>query len=95
MEQTANITAVSVHTKSREKSGLAKLLLSTYTGISTEMAEELCHRAALTNDRSASSMTDADRASLWNAFRDLMETVQRGDFAPCIYYKKEEGGRRG
>jgi len=73
----------------------AKLLLSTYTGISTEMAEELCHRAALTNDRSASSMTDADRASLWNAFRDLMETVQRGDFAPCIYYKKEEGGRRG
>ena len=28
MEQTANITAVSVHTKSREKSGLAKLLLS-------------------------------------------------------------------
>lgn len=73
----------------------AKLLLSTYTGISTEMAEELCHRASLSNDRSASSMTAEDRTSLWTAFRDLMAAVKDGGFAPCIYYKKEEGGRRG
>ena len=43
----------------------ARLLLSAYTGLSTQMAEELCHRAAISNDRSASSMTDTDRASLW------------------------------
>ena len=73
----------------------AKLLLSTYTGISTQMAEELCHRAALSNDRSASSMAEKDRASLWKEFRGLMDTVESGAFTPCIYYKKEEDGRRG
>lgn len=71
----------------------AKLLMSTYTGISTPMAEELCYRAALSNDRSASSMTTEDRASLWNVFNGLMLTVQNGCFAPCIYYKLEEGRR--
>ena len=73
----------------------AKLLMSTYTGISTQMAEELCFRAALSNDRSASSMTDGDRAALWREFRGLVDDVQSGRFTPCIYYKLEEGGRRG
>ena len=73
----------------------AKLLMSTYTGISTQMAEELCFRAALSNDRSASSMTSEDRASLWREFHALVDAVKDGRFAPCIYYKLEEGGRRG
>ena len=73
----------------------ARLLLSAYTGISTQMAEELCHRADLTNDRSASSMTPQDRASLWREFHALMQDVQEGRFAPCICYKKEENSRRG
>ena len=73
----------------------AKLLLAAYTGISTQMAEELCHRADLTNDRSASSMTLTDRVSLWREFHALMQDVQEGRFAPCICYKREENGRRG
>ena len=73
----------------------ARLLLAAYTGISTQMAEELCHRADLTNDRSASSMTLTDRASLWREFHALMQDVQEGRFAPCICYKREENGRRG
>ena len=73
----------------------ARLLLAAYTGISTQMAEELCHRADLTNDRSASSMTPQDRASLWREFHALMQDVQEGRFAPCICYKKEENSRRG
>ena len=73
----------------------ARLLLSAYTGLSTQMAEELCHRAAITNDRSASSMTEEDRASLWKEFRALMRNVSEGVFEPSIYYKKEDGGRRG
>ena len=72
----------------------AKLLMSTYTGISTQMAEELCHRAALSNDRSASSMTQEDRTSLWEAFRGLMDQVRNGRFSPCVYYQKDESGRR-
>ncbi len=73
----------------------ARLLMNTYTGISTQMAEELCHRAALFNDRSASSMSDKERLALWSAFHDLILSVKNGEFSPCIYYKKEEGGRRG
>ena len=73
----------------------ARLLMSTYTGISTQMAEELCQRAHLSNDRSASSMTPQDRESLWCEFYTLMQDVSEGRFAPGIYYKKEENGRRG
>ena len=73
----------------------ARLLMSTYTGISTQMAEELCQRAHLSNDRSASSMTPQDRESLWHEFHTLMQDVREGRFAPGIYYKKEENGRRG
>ena len=73
----------------------ARLLMSTYTGISTQMAEELCQRAHLSNDRSASSMTPQDRESLWREFYTLMQDVSEGRFAPGIYYKKEENGRRG
>ena len=73
----------------------ARLLMSTYTGISTQMAEELCQRAHLSNDRSASSMTPQDRESLWCEFYTLMQDVSEGRFAPGIYYKKEETGRRG
>ena len=73
----------------------ARLLMSTYTGISTQMAEELCQRAHLSNDRSASSMTPQDRESLWHEFHTLMQDVREGRFAPGIYYKKEETGRRG
>lgn len=72
----------------------AKLLMSTYTGISTQMAEELCHRSALSNDRSASSMTGEDRTALWNAFSELMDQVRTGRFSPCVYYKKDENGHR-
>lgn len=73
----------------------ARLLLNAYTGLSTQMAEELCHRAAISNDRSASTMTEEDRASLWKEFRALMRNVSEGIFEPSIYYKKEDGGRRG
>ena len=73
----------------------ARLLMSTYTGISTQMAEELCQRAHLSNDRSASSMTPQDREFLWREFYTLMQDVSEGHFAPGIYYKKEENGRRG
>lgn len=73
----------------------ARLLMSTYTGISTQMAEELCQRAHLSNDRSASSMTPQDRESLRREFYTLMQDVSEGRFAPGIYYKKEETGRRG
>jgi predicted ribosome quality control (RQC) complex YloA/Tae2 family protein len=69
--------------------------MSTYTGISTQMAEELCHRAALSNDRSASSMTREDRTALWSAFSGLMDLVRAGSFSPCVYYQKDENGRRG
>lgn len=73
----------------------AKLLLNTFTGLSTQMAEELCCRAHLSNDRSASSMTQEDRASLWTAFNSLMRDVENGRFAPTIYYKKDLDGHRG
>ncbi len=68
----------------------ARLLVETYTGISTEMAEELCFRAALDNDRSASSMSDEDLDSLWQSFQSLIGDVRTAAFAPAIYYHRDD-----
>ena len=73
----------------------AKLLVGTYTGLSTEIAEEICFRADLENDRSASSMSERDLDSLWKAFSSLMEDVRAGRFAPAIYYQTAHGTPKG
>ena len=66
----------------------AGLLAGSYTGLSNVMAEELCAEAHLTNDQSAQAMTPEEQERLWDAFAALTERVKRGDFSPCLYYKK-------
>ncbi len=70
----------------------AGLLMKTYTGLSRQMAEEICFRASLFHDRSAASMGALEQAALWSAFSSLMEDIREGRFQPAIYYKKADGG---
>ena len=70
----------------------AGLLMKTYTGLSRQMAEEICFRASLFHDRSAASMGALEQAALWSAFSSLMEDIREGRFQPAIYYKKAGGG---
>lgn len=67
----------------------AKVFVMNYTGFSTIMSEELCARARIEHDRSASALTADEITALWNAFRSLLTDVAAGRFAPTIYYKTE------
>ena len=69
----------------------ALLLMKTYTGISRQAAEEICVRAQLDHDRSASALTGEERQVLWAVFAALMEEIRRGSFHPAIYFKQNAG----
>ena len=77
---------------SQEGADPAGLLMKTYTGLSRQIAEEICFRARLSHDRSASSMTEKEQGALWQAFSGLMEDIRQGRFSPAIYYKKSGSG---
>ncbi len=70
----------------------AKTFVSNYTGFSTLISEELCARAHLVHDRSASSMSSDDLNALRKEFYSLLEDIQNARFYPVIYYKQAERG---
>ena len=72
-----------------------KLLVRSYTGFSTVIAQELCDRADLSQDRSAALLTAEEKEALWTRFEDLIRTVRSGSFAPAMYCRKGEGANAG
>ena len=63
---------------------MAKAIYTTYTGISPQIAEEVCYRAGIDSSQSANSMKEEYLSHLWNIFRMLMEDVAEGNFSPNI-----------
>ena len=72
-----------------------KLLVRSYTGFSTVIAQELCDRADLSQDRSTALLTAEEKEALWTRFEDLIRTVRSGSFAPAMYCRKGEGANAG
>lgn len=63
---------------------LSKALYSSYTGISPVMAEELCFRASLESDRSASTIPELEQIHLYHLFDLMMEDVRQRHFTPLM-----------
>ncbi len=63
----------------------AALLTAAFTGLSTQMAQELCFRAGVSDIRSAAALTQAQRESLYKALCGLMEDVRAERFSPVMY----------
>ena len=74
---------------------VAKLLLRSYTGFSTVVAQELAHRAQLTQDRSAALLAPAEKEALWEQFRDLILQIRDKKFTPVMYCRRGEGQTAG
>ena len=72
-----------------------KLLVRSYTGFSTVIAQELCDRADLSQDRSAALLTAEEKETLWTQFEALIRTVRSGSFSPAMYCRKGEGANAG
>ena len=63
---------------------ISKAIYSSFTGISPQLAEEMCHRASLESDRSAGSFSDDELLHLYRQFEGIMEMIKQGDFHPQI-----------
>ena len=68
---------------------LAKALYTGLTGISPVMAEELCHRAGLSSDQSANTLSEDFGLHLFKVLERFSETIKEGVFSPCIIFKDD------
>jgi predicted ribosome quality control (RQC) complex YloA/Tae2 family protein len=68
---------------------IAKALYSTYTGISSCIAEEVCYEASINSDQPANCITEAEQLHLFNIFSQLMESVNAAQFQPNICYEND------
>lgn len=68
---------------------LAKALYTGLTGISPVMAEELCHRAGLSSDQSANTLSEDFGLHLFKVLERFSEIIKEGAFSPCIIFKDD------
>lgn len=73
----------------------AKLLVRSYTGFSPVAAQEIVHRAGLSQDRSAAMLPDSEKQSLWECFESLTREIREGHFSPEMYCRRNETGSAG
>ncbi|MCR5774639.1 MAG: NFACT family protein [Lachnospiraceae bacterium] len=67
-----------------------KAIYGTYTGFSPVLASELCHRAGMDGNDSASSITEEDLKALYDCFIKLMSDLRAERFAPEIVYENSK-----
>lgn len=65
----------------------AKALLSSFTGISPVISEEIVLRAAIDADIPANSLNLPALENLYNAFQSIIKHITENEYFPCIYYK--------
>ncbi len=64
----------------------ARVLAQSYQGISSQMAEEILHRAGVSHLRSASALSSDERLRIRDRFLSVMQSVKDEAFAPAVYY---------
>ncbi len=65
---------------------LHKAIYLSYTGISPILAQEVCHRCGLDGDAPTVAFSSVELEKAYLVFREMMNQVQNGDFAPAIAY---------
>jgi len=68
---------------------ISKALYSSFTGISSVIAEELCFRAGVESAVSTDGIEESDLCKLYSCFVKMMMDVENGNFSPCIIYEDE------
>jgi len=65
---------------------VSKFLVSSYTGISPFIANEICHSAAISVDSTA-ALSDSEKEALYAQFSSTFSNVSKGNFSSAIYYE--------
>lgn len=68
---------------------LSKALYTGLTGISPVMAEELCHRAGLSSDMPANTLSEDFGVHLFKLLERFTESIKEGIFTPCIVFQDD------
>lgn len=68
---------------------LSKALYTGLTGISPVMAEELCHRAGLSSDMSANTLSEDFGMHLFKVIERFTDSIKSGEFSPCIVFQDD------
>ncbi len=63
-----------------------KAIYGTYTGISPILAQEVCFRAGVDGEVPTAALSPEDGNRLYDTFKQLMDDVKDGNFAPHIAY---------
>ena len=63
---------------------LSRSLITTFTGFSPVMAENICQRAGLDSDRAGNTYDSSELCKLFDALRSLDEKIEANDFCPAI-----------
>ncbi|MCI8786110.1 MAG: fibronectin/fibrinogen-binding protein [Eubacterium sp.] len=74
----------------RKPESICKAIYSSYTGISPSIANEICDRAGIDGDFSASSLNEDEQLHLFHHFEWFLTDIRNLRFFPNIIYKGKE-----
>ncbi len=74
----------------RKPESVCKAIYSSYTGISPSIANEICDRAGIDGDFSASSLNEDEQLHLFHHFEWFLTDIRELRFFPNIIYKGKE-----
>ena len=63
-----------------------KAIYGGYTGISPILAQEICYRASIDGEVPTAALSVEDAMKLFNTFKNMMQDIKDGRFAPHIAY---------
>ena len=69
---------------------LFKAIYGSFTGLSPIISQELCFEAGLDGESPTQAFTDNDLDKLFESLMKLKDSIEFGNFAPNIVYKKDE-----
>lgn len=67
---------------------IAKAIYTSFTGISSVVAEEICHLAGIDSSVTAGDLSDDIMLHLYRQFQYYMEAIRTGQFHPVIYFEQ-------
>lgn len=68
---------------------ISKAIFSSYTGISSIVAEEICYQASINDTTPANCLNDNEKLHIYNIFSNVMDDIRNEQFCPNIFYEND------
>ena len=68
---------------------LNKAIFTSYTGISSIVAEEICYQASISSNTPANCLNENEQLHIYNIFSNVMDDIKNENFTPNIFYEND------